>query len=598
MGFFKDVYLFLEKKFFNSLTKKLVGNIMVFVFFQFMVFIVFYGFVDKLKTELANLNISPEKLSSISSDINTAYTLFIVLFILSSGAAVFIIFFLRYMIVGPVNHLIKFFDEASSGEGDLSKDLKAITYDEFRTLANSFNNFLSKFRHMISAIRESTIVVATQTAKVTKNLEVTTNEAKRQSELSQSIVLSSNESNVALHEISKNTHNISDATGKNLIFARSSKDQMGKILEMVSSINDKLSSFVNTTNMLADNSKKIMEVLGLITDISDQTNLLALNAAIEAARAGEHGRGFAVVADEVRKLAEKVKEAAQDISVNIRSMIKNINETKSETEQIYENMINTKSVVDDTTSRFNLFINDFEKIGEQLIAMASAIEELSTTNSNINSSIAEITQLSENTYNNANTSLSYAGVLVDKTQHMQELVTRFKTGEGKMEHILEKVELTRNEVAKAIQSLAERGVNIFDKNYKKIPNTNPQKYKTDYDSYFETEIQPLYDRLVSELPGAIFALAVDTNGYAPTHCSRYSKKLTGNYQTDLINSRDKRIFNDKVGINAAKNERKFILQVYMRDTGEIMGDLSMPIFVNGKHWGALRVGIAPEMLVD
>jgi len=75
------------------------------------------------------------------------------------------------LVVGPVNHLIKFFDEAASGEGDLSKDLKAITHDEFRTLANSFNNFLYKFRHMISAIRESTIVVATQTAKVTKILK-------------------------------------------------------------------------------------------------------------------------------------------------------------------------------------------------------------------------------------------------------------------------------------------------------------------------------------------------------------------------------------------------------------------------------------------
>jgi methyl-accepting chemotaxis protein len=67
---------------------------------------------------------------------------------------------------------------------------------------------------------------------------------------------------------------------------------------------------------------------------------------------------------------------------------------------------------------------------------------------------------------------------------------------------------------------------------------------------------------------------------------------------DLVNSRDKRIFNDQTGLKAAKNEKKFLLQVYLRDTGEIIADLSMPIYVNDKHWGALRVGLTPEMFLD
>ncbi|MEF3255444.1 MAG: methyl-accepting chemotaxis protein [Deferribacterales bacterium] len=598
MGIFKDIYTFLERKYFNSITKKLMGNILFLLLFQFMVFFVFFGFVRELKVKLNSLNIDQASLNAIMSDVNLAYTFFTILFIVATVTSIFIIVFLRYLILNPIKHLINFFNDACTGEGDLSKDLTSTTYDEFKNLAESFNCFLSKFRHMMTEIRDASIVIATEAAKVRKNLETTTKEAEKQSELAHAISLASNESNIALHEIAKNTSNISDAASKNIIFARESRDQMSDILNRVEDMSGRLNNFVTTTSVLSENSEKIMEVLGLITEISEQTNLLALNAAIEAARAGEHGRGFAVVADEVRKLAEKVKDAAQDISVNIRMMIKNIEETKEGTGLISEHMNTTKDVIGNAATRFNLLIKDFEKIGEQLITMASAIEEISATNSNINNNISEISHLSENTLNNANISQESAKNLSKQTQEMQELVTRFKTGEGKFEYLLEKVEKSKNEVASAIETLAKRGVNVFDKNYVKIPNTNPQKYKTSYDNYFETEIQHLYDKLMSELPGTVFALAVDSNGYAPTHCSKYSKKMTGDYNIDLLNSRDKRIFNDVTGIAAAKNEKRFLLQVYLRDTGEVIGDLSMPIYVNGKHWGAYRVGITPEMLAD
>ena len=88
----------------------------------------------------------------------------------------------------------------------------------------------------------------------------------------------------------------------------------------------------------------------------------------------------------------------------------------------------------------------------------------------------------------------------------------------------------------------------------------------------------------------IYAGAVDRNGYFPTHNKKFSQPLTGNYETDLANNRTKRIFSDHTGARCGKSTQSFLLQTYKRDTGEIMHDLSAPIYVNGKHWGGFRIG--------
>ena len=91
-----------------------------------------------------------------------------------------------------------------------------------------------------------------------------------------------------------------------------------------------------------------------------------------------------------------------------------------------------------------------------------------------------------------------------------------------------------------------------------------------------------------------YAGAVDNNGYFPTHNKRYSKALTGDYDTDLTNNRTKRIFDDATGSRCGAHTEPFLLQTYKRDTGEVMHDLSVPIYVNGKHWGGFRMGYKPQ----
>jgi methyl-accepting chemotaxis protein len=178
------------------------------------------------------------------------------------------------------------------------------------------------------------------------------------------------------------------------------------------------------------------------------------------------------------------------------------------------------------------------------------------------------------------------------------MVSRFQTGRGFFEENIVTTRRYRDQLQERIADLRRRGVNVLDRQYKPIPNTNPQKYKTAYDEHFERELQGIYDQCARELKGGKYALCTDVNGYGPTHNSQFSRPLTGDYQKDLLASRDKRLFNDPTGIRSAKNTETFLLQTYMRDTGEILNDLSMPIHVEGQHWGCLRVGYDPKVILE
>ncbi len=159
---------------------------------------------------------------------------------------------------------------------------------------------------------------------------------------------------------------------------------------------------------------------------------------------------------------------------------------------------------------------------------------------------------------------------------------------GKMESII-----GAKMISRVIEEAIDNGVftvkDAFDEDYVKIPGFDPPKYHTKYDSYLDKSILSLEDEFLKD-ESVIFAVAVDRNGYLPTHNTRYQQTPTGDKQKDLVGNRTKRIFNDEVGITAARNTAEGFLQIYKRDTGETMWDISSPVYVKRKHWGGLRIG--------
>ena len=131
---------------------------------------------------------------------------------------------------------------------------------------------------------------------------------------------------------------------------------------------------------------------------------------------------------------------------------------------------------------------------------------------------------------------------------------------------------------------------LFSALYYPIPKTDPPKFTTDWDRLSDRDILPIEEAILAKSPAILFAVLVDRFGYLPTHNARYSQPLTGNLANDLVNNRTKRIFNDRTGLAAARNEASFLVQRYQRDTGELLADLSVPLYVRGVRWGAVRIG--------
>ncbi len=126
--------------------------------------------------------------------------------------------------------------------------------------------------------------------------------------------------------------------------------------------------------------------------------------------------------------------------------------------------------------------------------------------------------------------------------------------------------------------------------YYPVAKTDPPKFTTDWDRLSDRDIQGIEEAVMTRSQSLIYTVLVDKHGYLPTHNLRYSQPLTGNLANDLVNNRTKRIFNDKTGLAAARSVAPFLVQRYQRDTGETMVDLSVPVYLRGVHWGAVRLG--------
>lgn len=598
MEMFKQVYFSLERTFFQTLTRKLCGNVGFLLLLQAGSILVAAWCGQRLRAVIADPAVPRETAAAIAVIAEQTLLAMVVLYVSVVLVALATLWFLRHLFIRPVRDLIRAFSTAEGNGTDLSIRVPTRTWDEFRDLSESINAFLARLRQAFLEVRQMGLSIAVNSVQVARKVESAADRAEQQGQLAQEIFLSSQEATAAFHDIAGHTHQISASTSHNLEVARTSFRELETVNAGIHAMDQKILSTNRSIGELQTASQEIHGIVGLIRSISTQTSLLALNAAIEAARAGAAGRGFSIVADEVKKLAEQVQVASAAISGKIQQMLGLIEASRQASGEVGRHAGQTREAVVRSCRSFQQMIEALERNDAQLQGITAAVEELSAANEAVHGRVGTIHAGSREVVQQMQQAKGISLSLQTITETMQASVARFHIGQGALEQIIVRTRQFRDQCQERLESLARQQVDIFDRNYRPLPGTDPPKYRTDYDAQCETVLRPLYDQVLDSLGGARFALCVDANGFAPTHNSRYSQPLTGRREVDLQRSRDKRIFNDGTGLRAARNENPFLLQTYMRDTGEILCDLSLPLTVQGRHWGAARLGFDPRMVLD
>lgn len=477
-------------------------------------------------------------------------------------------------------------------QGDLSCHMQEGAFGDSEEAAVLFNQFMERLRTALEDLRHHSIRVTLTSAQGRKIAEEASRDAGKQENSSRIIYQSSEETASAIEQLSRVSSSITETNSQNLNTAQIAVDDLVQANIKIAEVGGMMEQFHGTVEQLEQTSESIRTILSTVQGFAAQTNMLALNAAIEAARAGEQGRGFAVVADEVRDLAVKVRGSADEIGALLGDMIHVVSRTSAGTRQMIAESESARTAINKSADEFKQMVAGFKATHGDLLNVTAAAEHLSASNSDIRARSHEIRELGGRIRQDMEINYTQTQILLDSTDNALHKLCQFRIGRGELEEVLEMLEGRRDALEPELAKLVAAGVDMFDRQHRPIPDTNPLKHDVSYARPFQAACQHIIDSWAQANDGALYCLPLDSKGYVAIHRSELSHEPTGDAAIDLVKSRHMRFFQSR----DIPYMGRFRLQSYLRDTGEVMFNLSVPIHIGGRYWGGLFLGLSAARL--
>lgn len=372
-----------------------------------------------------------------------------------------------------------------------------------------------------------------------------------------------------------------------------SSQESQKVAGWVGGLDDQLAQVQDTLDT-------VRRVNTRIAQIAKQVNILAVNARIEAARAGDMGRGFAVVAEAIGALSKETSAASLDVTSSTGTLSTLLSGLRQDAKGVVDSaahVMETSSQADTALTTMNDQVrqaaSDSQELTEHAHGIAQAVQDFAPK-------FEGLARALTHTAKGVHTANSQAEEVIDIAEEAVQVTVEL--GGAAADGVL--IEIVQ-EQARVIGATFEAALDqgdisheaLFSSQYTPIPGTDPEQVRTPFSDFTDRVLPPLQEPLLARDTRIVFCVAVDRNGYLPTHNAKFSHPQGDDPVWNAANCRNRRVFNDRVGLKAGRNTAPFLMQTYRRDMGGgqfvLMKDLSAPVFVNGHHWGGVRMGFAP-----
>jgi len=440
-------------------------------------------------------------------------------------------------------------------------------------------------------------LISTNTENIENLAAINARRLREQIGLSHEIVHSTEELNNLFTDIDKNVSIIKSMSEKAIESAMLGKKMADNTEEEIIQIRDIMGKTKDLIKNLSLSTDKISSTIKGIENVANQTNLLAINATIESARAGEEGQSFAVVAEEIGKLAENTQKSARQVISMIESIVdasNNIMEKlPQESQQVNRILENSAGL----HIKLGYILNGIENLTDGVHQLHITSRQQSRNSSEIYGYIDSISRFINENAEGVKNIFKLTEVFIDETETLQVITNKF--------HFRERVDNPTeiffnlgqefiNEITEIINSAFEKGImtkeKFFNRNYTEIPGHEPPKYASSYDAFTDEYLSPVQEKYLNRDKRLQYFVLSDNMGYVPTHNQVFSQQHHLEKESALRFNRTKRIYKNEIAQKSIANRKPFLLQMYLKDTGEYVNDLSIPFFWNGEHWGVIRIG--------